>query len=71
MSSILLPGVDMVCLSTRDFEVLDGSVMGFNKETKQGQKEENLPTILIDRNGIEYRGQQLKYRGEGLNFLLG
>lgn len=71
MSSILLPGVDMVCLSTRDFEVLDGSVMGFNKETKQGQKEENLPTILIDRNGIEYRGQQLKYRGEGLNFFVG
>lgn len=71
MSAILLPGVDKVWLSTRDFEVLDGSVLGFRRQTKQGQNEENLPTILIDEKGKEYKGQQAEYRGEGLNFYLG
>lgn len=71
MSSILLPGVDKIWLSTQEFSVKDGNALGFNKRTKQGQSEENLPVLFTDKNGQTFKGTQSEYFGQTLPFYLG
>lgn len=72
MSAGLIAGVDKIWLSTRDFQVRDGSLLGSTIKTKQGQKEADLPVILRDEQGKCFKGQQLEYRGQGkIDFYLG
>lgn len=71
MSTELLPGVDKIWLSTKDFSVKNGAALGFRKQTKPGQTEQDLPPIFIDESGNQYRGQQAEYRGQNCDFYLG
>lgn len=68
MSSTILPGIDKIWLSTRDFDIANGQTMGFMKITKQGQDESTLPYLFKDRKGDAYSGSQALYKGQTLDF---
>lgn len=61
MTTQLLPGIDKICLFSKDFEVKDKSVLAVLKDLKPGQKDEDLSLLFVDKQGEPMYGRQAKH----------